>query len=112
MHAGEINTWDYAWTYACWVQHGLAVYPNVNLVSNIGFRSDATHTTGAGRRANVHAADIGALRHPAVVVRRLDADRYTAERVFGTPGGRRERLTGAIKGTMARLRPLARRRAA
>jgi hypothetical protein len=38
------DTWDYQWTLACWLQHGLSIIPNVNLVSNIGFGTDATHT--------------------------------------------------------------------
>jgi hypothetical protein len=38
------DTWDYQWTLACWLQNGLSIIPNVNLVSNIGFGADATHT--------------------------------------------------------------------
>ena len=41
---GLIDTWDYQWTFACWIQSGLTVLPNVNLVSNIGFNEQATHT--------------------------------------------------------------------
>jgi len=37
-------TWDYHWTYATWVQNGLAAAPRQNLVTNIGFGEGATHT--------------------------------------------------------------------
>ena len=41
---GEIDTWDYQWSFARLLQSGLSVVPSVNLVSNIGFGKDATHT--------------------------------------------------------------------
>lgn len=38
------ENWDYAWTFSCWRRNGLCVHPAVNLVRNLGFRADATHT--------------------------------------------------------------------
>ncbi|NEO98884.1 MAG: glycosyltransferase family 2 protein [Symploca sp. SIO2E9] len=43
-NASKIDTWDYPWRFARLVQSGLSIVPSVNLVSNIGFREDATHT--------------------------------------------------------------------
>ena len=40
----QINTWDYQWSFARLLQSGLSVVPCTNLVSNLGFREDATHT--------------------------------------------------------------------
>lgn len=42
--AGNIDTWDYQWSFAQLLQSGLAVVSAVNLISNIGFNVDATHT--------------------------------------------------------------------
>jgi hypothetical protein len=42
--AGNIDTWDYQWSFAQLLLSGLAVVPAVNLVSNIGFNAYATHT--------------------------------------------------------------------
>ena len=42
--SGRTDTWDIQWMLTCWVQSGLSVIPHVNLISNIGFREDATHT--------------------------------------------------------------------
>lgn len=42
--AGKSHIWDFQWIFALWSQHGLSVVPQVNLVSNIGFGQDATHT--------------------------------------------------------------------
>lgn len=45
--ARGIDTWDYAWVFAHWLHGGLAIRPRVNLVQNIGFGQDATHTQDA-----------------------------------------------------------------
>ncbi len=44
MYAGEIMEWDYQWQLAMWLNGGLSAVPNSNLISNIGFGRDATHT--------------------------------------------------------------------
>jgi len=43
--SGNIDTWDYQWTFACWRMGGLSVLPANNQTRNLGFGSDATHTT-------------------------------------------------------------------
>jgi hypothetical protein len=48
---GKVDTWDYQWIMACFFQNGLAILPNVNLVTNIGFGADATHTFSADSTA-------------------------------------------------------------
>jgi hypothetical protein len=66
-HAGEA-TWDHQWQYAVMSGHGLSVSPSVNLISNLGFREDATQTMLAGDLANVATHPIAfPLRHPPVV---------------------------------------------
>jgi hypothetical protein len=39
-----LDTWDYALFFSCWLNQGLSIRPKVNMISNIGFRVDATHT--------------------------------------------------------------------
>lgn len=41
---GIINAWDYQWFFARLLHDGLSIVPSVNLVSNIGFSGQATHT--------------------------------------------------------------------
>ncbi len=45
VYENSVNSWALRWTLSCWLQSGLTVLPNVNLVSNIGFGTDASHTT-------------------------------------------------------------------
>ena len=87
MYLGQIDTWDYAWTYSCWKHQMLTVLPCSNLVSNIGFRADATHTTLETRLANLATRAIEfPLRHPASIARDLMADRRSESTVFEVPG--------------------------
>jgi hypothetical protein len=41
---GEIDTWDYQWNFTVRINNGLSIRPSVNLVGNVGFGDDATHT--------------------------------------------------------------------
>ena len=45
LTGGRIDTWDYQWILTVWRNHGLVVRPSVNLIKNIGFGENATHTT-------------------------------------------------------------------
>lgn len=74
----EINTWDYQWTFSCWVQGGLNIVPGENLVSNIGFGPDATHTIGASALAGRATFPIDfPLKHPVTMIRDTQADWIT-----------------------------------
>ncbi len=83
LHQGQIDTWDFSWMYACWINHGLTIQPCVNLVSNIGFGSDATHTVDAASPlSKMPTGRMGPLIHPAEIRRDQTADRWTWENIF------------------------------
>ncbi len=82
---GEIDTWDYQWLYAHWRHNGLTVTPEINLIRNLGFRPDATHTTGADEFANVEIGQLPELCHPPEVAPCREADLYTFNTVFTQP---------------------------
>ena len=67
--AGDVDYWDYQWTFAVWAHNGLAVIPEVNLIQNIGFGEDATHTKGVNHyRAGLPCTEMAfQLDHPPVV---------------------------------------------
>jgi hypothetical protein len=83
VHAGEIDTWDYQWLYTCFSQSRLSIQPDLNLVSNIGFGADATHTFGESPWANLPTQDIGEIEYPPIVTRNVEADLYTFEHHYG-----------------------------
>jgi hypothetical protein len=73
--------WDGEWLLAVRQRGGVAVLPNVNLVQNIGFGADATHTKTLERYAGLPAEEISfPLRHPSKIAvdRRADTLTYYA----------------------------------
>lgn len=92
----RLDTWDYQWTFACWVQNGLTILPNVNLVSNLGFDIDATHTTAASPLGNLPTIAMQfPLQHPAFMIRNVQADRLTHQAADQT--GLLTRIKAAVK---------------
>ena len=84
MYRGKFTTWDYPWSASVWYHGGLTATPNVNLVSNIGFGQDATHTDDTGHPlANMTTNAIGEVCHPTVVEQDGVADRFCFDHVFG-----------------------------
>ncbi|RPJ79079.1 MAG: glycosyltransferase family 2 protein [Alphaproteobacteria bacterium] len=83
VYEGKIDTWDYQWLFSCWVQNGLTIIPSVNLVSNIGFRADATHTKSLSRNANLNTASMDfPLKHPPFIIRETKADDFVQKTLF------------------------------
>ena len=77
---GNIDTWDYRWTFAIWREGMISILPKVNLVKNIGFRHDATHTTrsNAGEPSSVTQTIEFPLHHPSYMI----VDRMADERTI------------------------------
>ena|SRR5688572_14820052 len=73
----KVNWWDYQWDFARYVNSGLAIIPEVNLVKNIGFNERATHThNGNSKNAELEANDIELpLRHPPFLIRDVESER-------------------------------------
>ena len=79
--------WDYQWLFARLVQNGLGVIPSVNLISNLGFGSDATHTFDkADSLSNLKISELSfPLTHPKIMIRDLELDNLIQERCFTEP---------------------------
>ena len=79
----KLSAWDFQWVYACLRQGGLSVAPTRNLVENIGFGEDATHTrVAADFDAKPREGVSFPLRHPATIQRDSERDRAIAKRYF------------------------------
>lgn len=79
--SGEIDTWDYQWGFAKLANSGLSIIPNENLITNIGFGADATHTSAYDKFAGLEGRVLEfPLRHPEFVLRDRPSDlRYVNE---------------------------------
>ena len=100
VYRGEIDTWDYQWVFANWVEGRSTVLPAINLITNIGFDANATHTTGDSELANLpsHALTFP-LKHPVGVIRNMQADAFSETKCFQIPLAKRIRnkLTGLLR---------------
>lgn len=80
---GKIDTWDYQWTFSCWVQNSLTVIPTINLVSNIGFGQGAEHTKNKNKYSEMKVYPMAdPLLHPNYVIRHSDADLFVQSTMF------------------------------
>jgi hypothetical protein len=78
-------TWDYQWTFACWMQGSLSIIPNINLVSNVGVGADATHFASNQECSFINIPTQAMefpLKHPPFIVRNLEADIFTQKTVY------------------------------
>ena len=79
VHEGTLDTWDAQWTFTALTHGLLQIAPNVNLISNIGFGANATHTHIEGAHSNLPTQAIEfPLQHPIFVIPDLEADRFIA----------------------------------
>lgn len=80
---GELNTWDYQWSYTLFTNNGLNIIPNENMISNIGFgHKEAAHTSENAKCANKKVYELDEIVHPPFVLASIEAvkdileDRY------------------------------------
>ena len=83
-YENKIDSWAFRWTFACWLQSGLTILPNVNLVSNIGFNSEGTHHKNSHNIfSNMTTENLEfPLKHPSFMIRHKKADDYTYQMMF------------------------------
>ena len=78
LTSGKIDTWDYQWAFAMWINSGLSIIPNKNLVSNIGFETGGTHAKDKGNiYANIPRVPLRKIIHPEFIIDDIAADERT-----------------------------------
>lgn len=95
----QIDSWAYCWTLACWINNGLTVIPRQNLITNIGYGLNATHTKNARSRfAEIPTSSLSfPLAHPARIERNYYADKITEKMNYNRHFIRR--MIGALLNT-------------
>ncbi|GAA4773043.1 hemolytic protein HlpA [Actinomycetospora chlora] len=115
VYEGRIDSWGFAWTLAILVSGGLSVMPADNLVTNIGFDGEATHTRWR-REGEVPTRRMPwPLRHPTSTTpdeafeRALFRKRFAVGRrlVAALPPPAQERVRAAVYRLAAAVRPAA-----
>ncbi len=96
-YSGQIDTWDYQWVYAIWLNKGLCILPDRNLVQNIGFDAQATHTVkDSSPYANLPTSPITKIIHPKAVAECVDASYWLHKTLYQLPSWP-ERFKGKLR---------------
>ncbi len=78
------HTWDHQWIFCNWINNGLTVTTSKNLVRNIGFGADATHTvTDSLGRGNFNTfTSLPPYKGPKDIEADHETDRYISKYWF------------------------------
>jgi hypothetical protein len=93
----KAGTWDFPWVYTCRSLGGLCIFPRENLIENLGFGGDSTHTSTEMNRLRLPAQNLGPITHP----QSQTVDRYADDLLTRIYAGSSVSLWGNLK---ARLR--------
>ena len=89
------DTWDYSLIFSSWKANGVSICPRTNLVTNIGWGPDSTHTNDPQSvYANMPLEPLTfSLKHPADIAVRRDLDARVERLAFS--GTTQQLLTNA-----------------
>ena len=82
LYQGAIDTWDGQWVYTIYRNNGLSISPGVNMISNIGFGENATHTKGSSSLSNLPKEDIEKITHPEQMLVDAASDDMVFKKIF------------------------------
>jgi hypothetical protein len=108
VHEGRMNSWSYQLDITRIMNHGLNILPNTNLIDNVGFGDDGTHTTSLSDPRNKRTAtEMGfPLAHPQFVMLDAGRDKLYFEKYIGSTAADRikkrikELLPGGSQGAL------------
>ena len=84
VRSGKIDTWDYQFVYTLCANQGKCIVPKFNLISNVGFGNNATHTFDvASQDANRKTVDLRLpLNHNPSLGDEININRYFDKNLF------------------------------
>jgi hypothetical protein len=83
LYRKEVDTWDYQWVFAKLINSMLTVIPAKNLIENIGFDDDATHTKSIpGYARGVERKELAISRHPRWVLNDINYESMYFDRLI------------------------------
>ena len=77
IQEGKKNTWDYQTMLNQWLQNGLTIIPNQNLVTNIGFGGGTNTSIEVLGLSNIESKTMLNIVHPTFIYSNKIADDYT-----------------------------------
>lgn len=84
IRQGKIDTWDYQWAFTLFLNNALAAVPNKNLIRNLGFSEEATHTVYASEEIiNNRASEISELQYnDKIIFNDYEEKQYFEKRLY------------------------------
>lgn len=79
LYKNKVDTWDGQLVYSIFDHGGISIIPSVNLVTNIGFSSNATHTKENSIFSKIPTHSLTTLVHPTEIKVNNDADTFYFE---------------------------------
>jgi hypothetical protein len=73
-----LDYWEYQYNFHIWKNDGLCITPNVNLVTNVGFKKRKRRI----RKLMKETANILPLQHPEIIERHKRSDKYVFKKVY------------------------------
>jgi hypothetical protein len=74
----KLDYWEYQYNFHIWEHDGLCITPNVNLVTNVGFKKRKRRI----RRLMKETANILPLQHPEIIERHKRSDKYVFKKIY------------------------------
>jgi hypothetical protein len=102
VKAKKIDTWDYQLVFSIWKNKGINIVSTKNLVSNIGFGPEATHTKDIESSFNnVAVESLNKVVHPNKIQINRSQDKFLIQHALGTQEtlitDLKERVKGFLK---------------
>lgn len=98
-----MNTWDYALVYSCWLHDGISIRSKVNMITNVGFGEDATHTNQPEMKS-IYANSVD-IKFPLIHPNLICIDKAADDRIeWISFSGMDKRLLEIAKNRIKKLR--------
>ncbi|MEI6352471.1 MAG: nucleotide-diphospho-sugar transferase [Candidatus Nomurabacteria bacterium] len=82
LKKNKYNNWDAKFVYTVLNDEGLCIVPNKNLVTNIGFGKDATHTKEIKKDLIIDRYNIDNLIYNDILLPEYKADKYLFDKLY------------------------------
>ncbi len=84
LYAKQVDTWDPQWVYKIYERDGLCITPAVNMISNVGFGQEATHTKKDSTYSKRKIYSLNNIIHPSTIKISKKIDKAEEKEIFPT----------------------------
>ncbi len=82
LYSKRVDSWDARWVYTIFKNGGLSIAPTVNLICNIGFGNDATHTTKNSPYSERKTYSLNKIIHPKTIEISKESERIEEKEMY------------------------------